>query len=167
MILAFLDEPCDTDASKTRFRRLMEVGYLRALKGADIPWKMFVEQHEGKARTPRDIVSVPPNVDTNRATLDVALDIYRERLLRGELGEDELLSVVQLLVGAEKAEAEMIARILGDQKGGARLLKDRAEALLAKLEARLGSDVPTTPALPPVESPQPDPNALTDSEMEP
>jgi hypothetical protein len=95
------------------------------------------------------VVELPPGMDANRSTLDIALETYRERLLAGEMSEAEFASMTHLLMGAEKAEAEMIARILGDAKGGSRLLKERVEALLSKLEARLG--VADVPALPPIE----------------
>ena len=147
-IVRFLEEPFDGD--KTRFRRLLEAAFDRAVsgdRGSDQTIKTLVEYYAGRPKVQKDAVELPPNIDTNRTTLEVALDIYRERLLHGELGEDELLSVVQLLVGAEKAEAEMIARILGDRKGGP--LKERAEALLSKLEARLVAADTQAPALPP------------------
>jgi hypothetical protein len=64
------------------------------------------------------------------------MDVYRERLLAGDLSEFEFSDMVNVLMGAEKAEAELIARILGDRKGVSKALRERAEALLARLEGR-------------------------------
>ena len=82
-------------------------------------------------------VALPSNADATQSTYDLALEVYRARLLNGEMSEDELLAVTKIFADAEKAEAEMIARILGDKKGGTRVLKERVEALLSRMEARM------------------------------
>jgi hypothetical protein len=127
-----------------------------SVRAAEVLWSYAL----GKA-TAGGTVSPPANIDPNQGTLEIAMATYRERLLNGELNEAELAQVVATLMGAEKAEAEMIARILGDRKGGSRLLKERVESLLSKLEARLG--LSDTPALPPAE-PQVEPMSATEED---
>ena len=55
VVVAFLDAPCATGEEKTRFQRLLESGYLRALKGDGVVWKTFVEQYAGKAKQQIDL----------------------------------------------------------------------------------------------------------------
>jgi hypothetical protein len=84
-------------------------------------------------------VSPPTNADHNRSTYDLALDTYRERLLSGELSEEELLSVTKLFAEAEKSEAEAVARILGDKSEMSKSLRERVEKLLSRMEARMNA----------------------------
>jgi hypothetical protein len=84
-------------------------------------------------------VSVPAGTDKSRSTYDIALETYRDRLLSGELSEDELLAVTKIFAEAEKAEAEMIARILGDKSEQSKALRERVENLLARMEARMNA----------------------------
>jgi hypothetical protein len=84
-------------------------------------------------------VAPPANADPSRSTYDLALDAYRERLLSGDLSEEELLAVTKLFAEAEKAEAEMIARILGDKSEQSKALRERVENLLARMEARMNA----------------------------
>ena len=84
-------------------------------------------------------VAAPAGTDLTRSTYDIALETYRQRLLSGEMSEDELLAVTKIFAEAEKAEAEMIARILGDKSEGSRALRERVERLLERMEARMNA----------------------------
>ena len=111
---------------------LLKVASARdSVKAAEVLWSYAL----GKPTTGGTVVP-PPNVDPRRETLDIAMEVYRDRLMAGEMGEAELAGLTQILMGAEKAEAELIARILGDRKGVSKALRERAEALLARLEGR-------------------------------
>jgi hypothetical protein len=87
--------------------------------------------------------------------LDVVLSVYRERLLSGDLSEAALGTLAALLMSSEKAEAEIIARILGDRKGVTTALKERAEAVIAKLESRTAEALPAAEPAPSEEKPCP------------
>lgn len=119
-----------------------------SVKACEVLWSYAL----GKPMT-GGTVSVPPGIDpTNRETLEIIMEVYRHRLIAGELGEAEFSELGKLLMGAEKAEAELIARILGDRKGISKALRDRAEALLARLEGRQAeAQIAQAPALPSVE----------------
>jgi hypothetical protein len=84
-------------------------------------------------------VAVPSGTDKTRSTYDIALDTYRDRLLSGELSEEELLAVTKIFAEAEKAEAEAVARILGDKSELSKSLRERVERLLTRMEARMNA----------------------------
>ena len=157
---AFLDAAYDkSEPGKDRRQRIAEHLYEVATS-----WQIIQLGREYEVASARDSVAAAalllaydmgkpssgPTVrapaNANGSTLDLILATYRQRLLDGELSEGDLATLAALLMANEKAEAEIIARILGEKKGGGRLLKERAEALMAKLEAR------TVEALPEAES---------------
>jgi hypothetical protein len=90
-------------------------------------------------------VQAPRDAAGDRSTLDLILATYRERLLAGELSEGDLSTLAALLMAAEKTEAEIVAKLLGDRKGTTGALKERAEEVMRKLEARTAT-VGETPA---------------------
>lgn len=142
ILVDFMEEVDPRDKKeRTRIRAFLETTYLRALAGHSVAIKYIGEQYAGKAGLPKKgiPVTVPTGVDKTRSTYDIALETYRERLLSGELSEDELLAVTKIFADNEKSEAEAIARILGDKSEINKPLRDRVERLLERMEARMNA----------------------------
>ena len=144
-----------TSTGHTRLYNVWNRLYLGAVNGNFIAGKFIVEQCQGKAREFMDKVLPPDEKAAGGGMLDQVLAVYRDRLLAGDLGEGELATLATLLMSAEKAEAEIIARILGDRKGVSAALKERAEAVIAKLESRTAEALPAAEPAPSEEKPCP------------
>jgi len=95
-------------------------------------------------------IRAPKGVSQHSSLLDMLMAACRERIASGELNEAELVPLAQLLVGAEKAEAEMIARLMGDKSAGSQVLRERVERVILKLEqqAEAQAMLPVSPTEP-------------------
>lgn len=140
---------------RTRHQKIWQRVYTSALAGNMFAARLWIEQRQGRAHEMKEKVPPPKMTDESRSTLDLILATYRQRLLDGELSEPDLATLAALLMSSEKAEAEIIARILGDRKGVTTALKERAEAVIAKLEARTVEALPTAEPTPSEEKPCP------------
>ena len=140
------------DNNRARIEQVLIATYTSSLvpgKDGEGDRRLIWEYYFGKMKPIGDVVRVPDHADGS--TLDLILATYRERLLAGELSEGDLSTLAALLMAAEKTEAEIIAKILGDRKGTSSALKERAEEVMRRLEARTAeaataSETPTPEA---------------------
>jgi hypothetical protein len=55
LIALFLEEPSETDASKSKLRRVIEKLYAKALAGSDMAAKTLIEQYAGRPKQAVDL----------------------------------------------------------------------------------------------------------------
>ena len=154
LIRDILDEPDEDDPKISRIRAVVLAMVQDAkahIKESPNAGRTIVEQYAGRPPVAAERVAAPTDASNSRSTLDLILATYRERLLAGELSEGDLSTLAALLMAAEKTEAEIIAKILGDRKGTSSALKERAEEVMRRLEARTAeaataSETPTPEA---------------------
>ena len=54
-IAAFLEEPSETDANKSKLRRVLEKQYAKAIAGSDMAAKTLIEQYAGRPKQALDL----------------------------------------------------------------------------------------------------------------
>ena len=153
-----LDEADDEEPKISRIRAVVVAMCRDAKSGSKVAPQAgtaLLQQYAGRPQTVPDRVVPPEDHSESSGMLDVVLSVYRERLLSGDLSEAALGTLAALLMSSEKAEAEIIARILGDRKGVTTALKERAEAVIAKLESRTAEALPAAEPAPSEEKPCP------------
>ncbi len=113
-VVRFLEEPFDGD--KTRFRRIMEAAFDRAIsgdRGSDQTIRTLLEYYAGIPAKAERPVSIPEGINTTRSLLDIAVDVYRHRLVSGDMSESEFGEMVRLLLSIDQAKVALVLKLLG------------------------------------------------------
>ncbi len=113
-VARFLDEPFDGD--KTRFRRIMEAAFDRAIggdRGSDQTIRTLLEYYAGLPAKAERPVNIPEGIDTTRSLLDITVDVYRHRLVSGDMRESEFGEMVRLLLSIDQAKVALVLKLLG------------------------------------------------------
>jgi len=137
-LVRWLEEKSN-DGTLTRIERVWQASYLAALKGAAIDRRTLIEQHGGK---PREVESakivIPVGCDTSRSLLDIVADVYRARLVDGQMGESEFAEMARLMLSVDQVKLALLLKLLGKDTSGK--TPDQVLAMLNSEPAKISTE---------------------------
>lgn len=63
-------------------------------------------------------VSIPDGCDTSRSLLDIVADVYRSRLVGGQMGESEFAEMARLMLSVDQVKLALLLKLLGKDTSG-------------------------------------------------
>jgi hypothetical protein len=131
----------------SRIKALLHREWLAGMGKSEPARKTLIEYAAGRApEAPESLVDIPDGVSTEgRPLLDIIADVYRSRLVNGQLKEGELHKLTDLVLSIDQAKIALVFKLLGKDPG------KNAEEILALVDrspAALAADAATPPPEP-------------------
>jgi hypothetical protein len=131
---AFMASPSDFSESGDSNRLTLWRAMMLSAMGGDAHAQIaLLEQDIGVAEKRERLMPTPKGAEPGANPLDLALAIYRERVMSGEMTSVELGEMVRVLLAAEKDKALLFLKALGPKL--ASLQADKAAELQRQFEA--------------------------------